>query len=135
MTPLLLTTVGLINERNEILFIRRANKPFYGLFSLPGGKVESGELICEAAAREINEELGIDISDKIQPFGYKELQTPGHALVFVFTCQISSSIEFVPSVREVEETLWVKEEELTTLGELPPNHQMVAEHIFSGVKK
>lgn len=133
--PLLLTTVGLINERNELLFIKRANKPFYGLFSLPGGKIDPAELIYKAAAREINEELGIDISTNMAPLGYRELQIPGHAVVFIFTCHISSGIQLIPSVREVEEILWVKKDELITLGELPPNHQMVAEYIFNEIEK
>ncbi|MCT9093476.1 NUDIX domain-containing protein [Streptomyces sp. ASQP_92] len=41
---------------------RRANTGFAdGLWSLPGGVVDPGELLVQAAAREAQEELGVDI--------------------------------------------------------------------------
>ena len=57
-------TVLLINEKSEILLLRRQNSSFgNGLYSLPGGKVESGETALEAAKREALEEVGIVIDN------------------------------------------------------------------------
>jgi 8-oxo-dGTP diphosphatase len=42
------------------LLVKRAQAPWRGLWSLPGGSVEVGENPCEAALREVREEAGID---------------------------------------------------------------------------
>lgn len=42
-----------------VLLARRAVEPGAGLWSLPGGKVEAGETLAEAAAREVKEEVGV----------------------------------------------------------------------------
>lgn len=49
----------------EILFIQRAAHdldPWSGHIAFPGGKLEEGELECQAARRETREEIGIDLS-------------------------------------------------------------------------
>lgn len=48
----------------EILFIQRAahhQDPWSGHIAFPGGKLEEGELECQAACRETHEEIGIDL--------------------------------------------------------------------------
>lgn len=48
----------------EILFIQRASHdldPWSGHIAFPGGKLEEGELECQAACRETNEEIGFDL--------------------------------------------------------------------------
>jgi 8-oxo-dGTP pyrophosphatase MutT (NUDIX family) len=48
----------------EILFIQRAahdQDPWSGHIAFPGGKLEEGELVCQAACRETYEEIGIDL--------------------------------------------------------------------------
>lgn len=44
---------------DEVLLIRRGRPPREGMWSIPGGKVESGEPLRETARRELLEETGI----------------------------------------------------------------------------
>ncbi len=45
----------------RVLIVRRAQPPANGLYTLPGGVVEIGETLVEAAVREIREETGLEI--------------------------------------------------------------------------
>jgi 8-oxo-dGTP diphosphatase len=45
---------------HEVLLVRRRYPPFAGYWSFPGGHVEPGEPILEAARRELLEETGVE---------------------------------------------------------------------------
>lgn len=60
VTPLL-TIDAIIVHDSKIVFVRRKNDPFKGMFALPGGFVEVGETTEEAAMREALEETGLSI--------------------------------------------------------------------------
>ena len=53
--------VLLFNEKDELLFARRAIEPHFGKLDLPGGFIDHMETAEQAAVREIQEELGIRI--------------------------------------------------------------------------
>jgi ADP-ribose pyrophosphatase YjhB (NUDIX family) len=42
-----------------VLLVKRARPPSQGLYAYPGGKVEAGETLAQAAARELEEETGL----------------------------------------------------------------------------
>ncbi len=54
--------VGAIVVRDgQVLLIRRGSEPGRGLWSIPGGRLELGETITDAARREVKEECSIEI--------------------------------------------------------------------------
>lgn len=45
----------------RLLMIRRGHGPAAGQWSVPGGRVEAGELLAEAVVREVGEETGLEV--------------------------------------------------------------------------
>jgi 8-oxo-dGTP diphosphatase len=50
---------AIVVHGNSLLMIRRGTAPGIGLWSIPGGRVESGETMAEAVERETLEETGV----------------------------------------------------------------------------
>lgn len=50
------------DSAGRIVVIRRGQPPSKGLWSLPGGRVESGETHDEAVVREVLEETGLEVA-------------------------------------------------------------------------
>ena len=54
--------VGAVVVRDgRVLLVRRANAPSRGRWSVPGGAVELGETLAEAAIREVREECQVEV--------------------------------------------------------------------------
>lgn len=61
--------IVLNREKNRLLFCKRMNDPYKGLFNFVGGKIEKGEASLHAAYRELYEETGITDKDiNLYPF-------------------------------------------------------------------
>ena len=60
--PRPLVGVGaLIFRGDRILMAQRGKQPLQGWWSLPGGALETGELLADAIRREVREETGLEI--------------------------------------------------------------------------
>ena len=104
-------TVGvfIFNSTGKLLLLKSHKWP--GKYVVPGGHVELGERIEEAAAREAKEETGLDISDlefiNFQQFIYDpSFWKPRHFIFFDYACKTEST-----DVRlndEAEEHIWVR---------------------------
>lgn len=51
--------LAVVPVEGKVLLVRRANPPRAGTWGFPGGKLELGESLFEAAARELAEETGV----------------------------------------------------------------------------
>ena len=52
---------AIIIEGDRVLLVKRAHPPIQGQWSIPGGVLEVGEMVREAAVREAREETGLTV--------------------------------------------------------------------------
>jgi 8-oxo-dGTP diphosphatase len=77
----------LFNERNEFLLTSRPQgKVYAGYWEFPGGKLEAGESVEQALARELEEELGIQVT-AVEPWKVDLMDYP-HARVRLHFCKV-----------------------------------------------
>jgi ADP-ribose pyrophosphatase YjhB (NUDIX family) len=60
--PLVGAAAAVFDEAGRVLLVRRGRPPRVGQWGLPGGMLELGERLADAAAREVNEECGVEIA-------------------------------------------------------------------------
>jgi ADP-ribose pyrophosphatase YjhB (NUDIX family) len=72
-SPTLAASAAVFRD-GRVLLAKRANPP--RLWSLPGGKLEPGESLEEAAMREVREETGVEI-EIVAAAGAREVVLPG----------------------------------------------------------
>ena len=104
--------VGVIPERRgRILLMRRAIEPRYGAWTFPGGFMEIDETAEECAAREAQEEVGIQVSigKLVGVYSRPAPHTPGIVSI-VYRGRITGG-EVKPG-REALETRWFRPEDI-----------------------
>jgi len=85
-----LAVSAVIFRDGKVLLVRRARSPGKGFYSLPGGRVEFGESLHAALAREVDEETGLRI-DILGLAGWREVLPSasggGHYLIMSFAAR------------------------------------------------
>lgn len=61
--PIAAVAVFVFDAQDRVLLIRRAKEPAAGKWAPPGGFVDAGETLEEAAAREVFEETGVNVRE------------------------------------------------------------------------
>ena len=103
----------------KVLLTRRARSPAKGFYSLPGGRVEFGESLHQALAREIDEETGLDI-DIVGLAGWREVLPAaagaGHYLIMSFAARWVAREPVLND--ELDDYRWIAPKALASLGDL-----------------
>lgn len=115
-------SVALI-ERDRVLLIQRARKPYFGMWSLPGGRLEPGETAEQAAAREIREEVGLQVF-ALRPLRRMFL-AQGQFVLQVFATEAFEG-EIVIAADEITDHAWVTLDEVGFMHTTPDLAEVVA---------
>jgi mutator protein MutT len=121
---------ALVRKDGAILLIRRRREPYAGRWSLPGGHVEFGERLADAAVREVREETGVVI-DTPRQIETLEIMIPddrgglrNHILLVVFEGRFRAGT--VSASDDAADARWVASDELAAL-DLTPEARRVIE--------
>ncbi|OED30760.1 NUDIX hydrolase [Methanosphaera sp. WGK6] len=85
-----LTVDVIIIKNNETVLIKRLNNPYKDYWALPGGFVEYGEKVEDAAIRETKEETGLDVEldELVGVYSDPERDPRGHTVTVAFKAYI-----------------------------------------------
>src|SRR6185437_13971952 len=106
----LVAAVALVDADGRVLLAQRPEgKPMAGLWEFPGGKVDPGETPEAALIRELEEELGIDVSTNcLAPFTFaSHSYAEFHLLMPLYVCRVWQGIA---TPREGQTLRWVRRE-------------------------
>ncbi|MFW7342184.1 Nudix family hydrolase [Pollutimonas sp. H1-120] len=117
--PFIRVAAGLILRPDGQLLLaqRPSDKPWAGWWELPGGKIEAGESTLEALARELDEELGIRVTDA-SPWVTYTHEYPKNIVELAF-CRVYGWTG-IPTGRENQELAWVDPKADLPVGPLLP---------------
>lgn len=113
---------NIIIEEGKILLLHRKDENHW---EVPGGKVEEDESPTQAAIREAEEEIGVEIELE-RPFYTGEFQHNDQ--LFEWNSYISSIEDGRPEIREedkFDDMKWFSLEEFEACKDLAPNLRMV----------
>ncbi|SHG88246.1 ADP-ribose pyrophosphatase YjhB, NUDIX family [Geodermatophilus nigrescens] len=85
-----------LDDAGRLLLVRRRNEPGRGLWSVPGGRVEPGESLGAAVAREVREETGLAVTVGAE---VGRVTIPGDGVVYEvadFACTLTGPADPVP---------------------------------------
>jgi 8-oxo-dGTP diphosphatase len=116
--PILAVSLAVFRE-GKALIARRARAPLVGLFSLPGGVVEIGETLHEAALRELDEEVGVKaeiltFNDHVESIMRDADGVRAHYVIASFVARWTAGE--ARTSEEADAVLWV---DPAALGDLP----------------
>jgi ADP-ribose pyrophosphatase YjhB (NUDIX family) len=87
--------VGVINERGELLLIRRTDNENW---AMPGGAMDIGESIAEVGVRETREETGVDC-EVVRLVGV--YTNPRHVMLYTSNGEVRQECSLVFAARPV----------------------------------
>jgi 8-oxo-dGTP diphosphatase len=120
---------AIIVQKERVLLVKRAHPPIAGQWSIPGGALEIGELVREAAIREAREETGLIVEpgellgvfDRV--LRNPEQRVQYHYVLIDFLCKPLGGELCAAS--DAAEVRWFTREELSALNLSDDTHKVI----------
>lgn len=128
---------AIVFKDNKILLVRRGKPPADNLWAIPGGRVEIGETLQEAAEREILEETGIAIRARVPVYTFDVIDRDSRGRIrfhYVIVDLTADYIRGEPRAGDdASAARWISSDELATLEVSSKTRQLLKTQFdFSG---
>ena len=125
-----LVAVGAVVFKNNcVLLVRRGEAPSEDLWAVPGGSVEIGETLQEAAEREILEETGVKIRAAQPVYTFDVIERDAGGKVRFHYVIVDLAADYVSGEPQAgddaAEARWVSAQEIDTLEVSPPTLKLL----------
>ena len=127
---LLVAACALVDADGRVLIAQRPeDKTMAGLWEFPGGKIEDGERPEQTLIRELQEELGVTISEAcLAPLTFASHSDPDfHLLMPLYVCR---RWEGTVTALEGQQLAWVKPNRLRDY-KMPPADVPLVSHLMT----
>lgn len=120
---------AVVFKDQQILLVKRGKAPAKGMWSIPGGSVELGETLKQAAEREILEETGIRINagEPVYSFEVIEYDDTGkirfHYYIIDLDCKFENG-QIKPG-DDAADARWISEKNLDLLQINPKTRELL----------
>mgnify|MGYP001573209316 CR=1 FL=1 len=102
---------GIVFNKGKIALVKHKNSYNGTYYLLPGGGLERDETIEECVAREVKEEIGLDVEVKNLAYYEDVVSKDDHTLHLVFRCEIiGGKVENLDPDKKVKEIVFLSEE-------------------------
>ncbi|MBW7884870.1 MAG: NUDIX hydrolase [Caldilineaceae bacterium] len=120
--------VALIEQGGRVLLIRRGVEPARGMWALPGGYMDAGELPAPALRREVQEEVGLDVTvhELLDIFPMVNSGGASLGIVLAFRAAPAGDTVEVTGQDDVEEAAWFAPADLPDELAFASTHHLLA---------
>ena len=117
-------------DRDRLLMIRRGRGAAQGQWSVPGGRVEAGETLMAAVAREVYEETGLEVVAERFVGMVERISDDYHFVIHDFLVTVLDERPKPQAGDDAAEALWVPLDEVTDFDLVDGLADFLAEHGF-----
>ncbi len=113
MTPQVAVGAIVFDDRGRVLLVERGRPPGVGRWTVPGGRLEGGETLAQAVAREVREETGLEVEVGALGCVVERISEGYHYVILDYMARVvGGTLTAGDDARAVR---WVEEAELAAL--------------------
>lgn len=128
---------AVVFKDDKVLLVKRGKAPARNMWAIPGGKVELGETLKEAAQRELLEETGIRIKagNPVYSFEVIKRDPAGKILFHYFIVDLEAQYLSgdITAADDAKDAAWISEEDLNKINVNPNTRELLKQKYNFGV--